>query len=110
MTTAHVEDLSLCALFLMSAAKRTDQEYNTHHSLMHTVRDANEDIDKLIGLLLDKKTTAFLQGRTTPTFDDPTPKGMQKMCNTSWIQETLTRNPLDEDLCVEEEDHIDELD
>ena len=45
-------------------------------------------------------------------FEDPTPNGL-KMCNTSWIEETLSRNPTDEeteDLSMEKENCIDEFD
>lgn len=113
LTTSHIEDLSLCALFLMTAAKQVDQAYNACHSSRHTIRDANRDINKMVAVLLDKKATAFVEGRTTPTFEDPTSSGLEKMCNTSWIQETLSRNPTDEqieDLSMEEENCIDEFD
>lgn len=112
LTPNHIEDLSLCALFLMSAAKQVDQAYNAHHSSRHTTRDADRDLNKMVAVLLDKKATAFVEDRTTPTFEDPTPNGL-KMCNTSWIQETLSRNPTDEelaDLSMEEENCIDEFD
>ena len=71
------------------------------------------DIDKMAAVLLDKKATAFIEDRTTPTFEDPTPNSLKKMCNTSWIEETLSRNPTDEeteDLSMEKENCIDEFD
>ena len=48
-------------------------------------------------ILLEKKATSFIDGRNSPTFEDPTVKGLKKLCNTQWVQETLARNPLDED-------------
>ena len=109
LTPNHIEDLSLCALFLMSAAKQVDQAYNAHQSYKHTTRDADRDVNKIVAVLLDKQAVVPVEDRTSPTFEDPTPNGLKKMCNTSWIQETLSRNPT-EDLSMEEENHIDEFD
>ena len=35
--------------------------------------------------------TSTVQDRTTPTFRDPTDDGLAKLCNTSWIQDTLSK-------------------
>ena len=79
-------DLSLCALFLMSAAKQVDQAYNAHQTYNHTTRDAHRDVNKIVAVLLDKQATS-VEDRTSPTFEDPTPNG-SKMCSTSWMQDT----------------------
>lgn len=68
LTPNHIEDLSLCALFLMTAAKQVDQAYNVHHSYKHTTRDADRDINKIVATLLDKQATASVKDRTSSTF------------------------------------------
>lgn len=111
LTDTHIEELSLCALFLMSAAKKVDQELGCHQSSAHTIRDAN-DISKMVKVLLEKSVSASLSERNNPTFEDPTEKGLKKLCNTKWVQETLARNPLEEDIefLQEEDDANVELD
>ena len=110
LTNSHIEDLSLCALFLMSAAKKTDQEFRSHRTTAHSVRDANKDIDKMVHVLNEKKVTSLLEGRNSPPFEDPTEKGLKKLCNTKWVQETLERNPLDEDIESVQEEHVADID
>ena len=97
LTDTHIEELSLCALFLMSAAKKVDQELGCHQSTAHTIRDANKDISKMMKVLLEKSVSSHISERNSPTFEDPTEKGLKKLCNTKWVQETLARNPLEED-------------
>ena len=48
MTDSHIEELSLCALFLMSAAKKVDKEFSCQQSSAHTVSEAKKDIDKIL--------------------------------------------------------------
>ena len=110
LTNSHVEDLSLCALFLMSAAKKTDQEFCCHRTTAHSVRDANRDIDKIVHVLHEKNVTSLLEGRNSPLFEDPTEKGLKKLCNTKWVQETLARNPVDEDFESLQEEHVADID
>jgi hypothetical protein len=47
LTDAHAEDVSLCTLFLMEAAKTTDKEFEAYRTTVHTIRDANKDILKI---------------------------------------------------------------
>ena len=108
MTDSHIEELSLCALFLMSAAKKVDKEFSCHQSSAHAMREAGRDITKMANLLLEKSVTSFVTNRTTPAFADPTEKGLKKLCNTEWVHETLARNLTEEDM--EEEEHIIDLD
>ena len=42
LTDSHTEELSLCALFLMLAAKKVDKEFSCHQSSAHTVRKAGQ--------------------------------------------------------------------
>ena len=51
--------------------------------------------------------TSFLTSRTSPTFDDPTDKGLKKLCNTEWVHETLAQDVTDMDM---EEEHDIDLD
>ena len=60
LTETHIEELSLCALFLMSAAKKVDQELGCHQSTAHTIRDANKDISKMMKVLLEKSVSSHV--------------------------------------------------
>ena len=51
----HIEDLSLCGLFLMEAAKKVDKEFEAHCTSQHYVVDAYNDITKLCTSLMEKK-------------------------------------------------------
>ena len=105
----HIEDVSMCALFLMDAAKKTDREFQCHHSSAHTERDAERDISKLVEHLLDKTVVVHSPKRNTPAFTDPTDTGYKKLCNTSWVQEILSKTGREDcDLDVEEDDMVDE--
>ena len=109
LTHKHIEDVSMCALFLMEAAKKTDQEFQCHQSSAHTVREAEKDINKLAEHLLDKTVTIHSPDRNTPAFKDPTDSGYKKLCNTSWVQEILSKTGREEcDLDVENEDTADD--
>ena len=108
LTDSHIEELSLCALFLMSAAKKVDKEFSCHQSSVHTVREAKKDIDNMAQQLLEKSATSFLTGRTGPIFEDPTEKGLKKLCNTEWVHEILAKSTSDEE--VEEEERYTDLD
>ena len=106
LTERHTEDLSMCALLLMEAAKKTDREYGCSQSSGHTTTDASRDIDKMMGCLMEAQVALEVSNRNTPAFEDPTEKGLHKMFNTSWIQDTLSRTVvLEDDLqAVERED------
>ena len=62
----------------------------------HTIRDANKDISKMMKVL-EKSVSSLVSERNSPTFEDPTEKGLKKLCDMKWVQETLARNPLEED-------------
>ena len=110
LTNSHIEDLSLSALFLMSAAKKVDKEFNCHRTTTHSVRDAKRDLDKMVDVLHENHVTGVLEGRNTPQFEDPTEKGLKKLCNTCWVQETLARNPLGESELQQDANHVVDLD
>ena len=107
LTEKHIEDVSMCALFLMEAAKKTDKEFGCYQSSSHTVREADKDIQKLVQYLLDKKIVTKLDDRKTPPFNNPSSAGYKKLCTTSWVQDTLSKSAVDDsDLGTEEEDEV----
>ena len=58
--------LCLCALFLMSAAKKVDKKFSCQLSSAHTVSEArNKDIDKMANLPLEKSVTSVMTSRTS---------------------------------------------
>ena len=70
-TTKHIEELSLCGMFLMEASRKADKAFNvppptTHH----TIRNATEDILTMI------RATEETDRRGSP-FIDPSTKGME---------------------------------
>ena len=52
-----------------------------------------------------------LSNRTSPAIEDPTEKGLDKIFNTSWIQDTMSKTVVVEDeLEVDEQDRVVNLD
>ena len=107
LTQEHTEDLSLCALFLMEASKKVDREFRASRSTAHTTKDATKDITRLTNHLLEREVVQELPERTSLVFIDPTDNGLDKMCNTNWIQDTLSRTECDSN--PEEEDLLDRI-
>ena len=66
LTNAHIEDVSLGAVFLMTVGL-TKSSATTAHS----VRDANRHIDKMLQVLHEKGVTSLLDG---PIVEDLTEK------------------------------------
>ena len=98
VTRTHIEDVSLCALFLMEAAKKADRAFHvTEQSTSHTVRGAEGDITTMATHLLEQKATLEVPGRSTPLWVDPTDKGWEKLTQ-AWLQTTLSRTQIDEEL------------
>ena len=91
MTTAHITEVSLAALFLLEAAKNTDREFGvTTQSGRHTVRDAAVDVQKIAQHLLEKSVTTETQGRHSPKFVHPTDAGWVKMSSPNWLVAVLS--------------------
>jgi hypothetical protein len=111
LTEHHTEDVSMCALLLMEAAKKTDREFGCYQSSAHTTTDAESDIKKLMVRLMEAEVTQELSNRTSPAFEDPTEKGLDKMYTTSWIQDTMSKSTvIDDDLELGEQDTVVNLD
>ena len=94
----------MCALLLMEAAKKTT-EFGCSQSSAHTTTDAESDINKLMVRLMEAEVTQELSNRASPTFEDPTDKGLDKMYNT-WIQDTISKSAVIDDLEVGEPETV----
>ena len=78
LTEKHVEDVSMCALFLTQAAKKADREFCCYQFGHHTIREADTDITKMAGHLLQAQVSVEQQTRRTPGFIDPTNIGLRQ--------------------------------
>ena len=47
--------------------------------------------------LLENKVTSALSEQKEPAFEDPVELGMKKICNTSWVTDTLSKLPVEEE-------------
>ena len=111
LTERHTEDVSMCTLLLMEAAKKTDREFGCSRSSAHTTTDAESDVNKLMVRLKEAEVAWELSNRTSPAFEDPTEKGLDKMFNSSWIQDTMSKTAVvEDDLEVDEQDRVVNLD
>ena len=97
LTQKHAEEVSFCALFLMDALKKTDREFKCNRSTSHTAKDASKDQQLLTAHLLENKVISASPERKEPSFDDPTEAGMKKISNTSWVKDTLSKLPAEEE-------------
>ena len=89
VTDKHIEDVSMSTLFLLDAARKTDQAFGVApQSTAHTVRDASSDIKKMTKHLAETRVTKNIEERLTPVFTDPTESGFK----TSWLKDTLSRS------------------
>ena len=98
-TKKHIEELSLCGMFLLEAGKKADTIFNIPPaSTHHTVRDATDDI---LTMMQDLMATAAVQetGRHGSPFQDPTTRGMEDKAARGWIE-----NVLRSDSMLEEEE------
>lgn len=87
----HISDVSMCAMFMLEAAKRCDSVFRVPpKSTRHTVADSESDISKLQKHILQKGITQEDPNRTTPIFEDPTEIGLNKLTNDNWLSKHLT--------------------
>ena len=97
VTATHIEDVSLSALFLLEAAKKTDREFGvTPQSRRHTIRDSTKDIQKVAQHLIENTVTTEMPGRVTPKFHHPTETGWKRLSNSDWLQGVLSRSLVEE--------------
>ena len=92
LTEKHVEEVSLSALFLLEAAKKTDRAFGVApQTTAHTIRDSTSDVSKMVKHLVENKVSLVVDNGRTPAFTDPTDDGYKKLCS-SWLNKTLSRN------------------
>lgn len=97
LTEKHVEEVSLGVVFLLNAAKKTDQAFHASpQTTAHTVRSFCTDVQNMVQYLQEKKVTEETEGRNTPVFSDPTEQGWQKLSTTSWLQDRLSSTHQDD--------------
>ena len=93
VTDKHITDVSMCALFLLEAAKKCDALFEVSPKLTaHTVRDSKADICKMQQQLLEKEITEEDIERTTPAFIDPTVAGADTLTKGEWLRKHLQSN------------------
>ena len=108
VTEKHIEEVSLSALFLLEAAKKTDYEFKTKpQSIAHTTADSSSDVKKMRDVLTEKSVSSEDAERKSPTFTDHTTKGFDLMCKAGWIEGILQEG---EDDCDEQPDNRDNTD
>ena len=103
ITVQHIEDVSLCGLFLLDAAKKVDEIFGVHKpSTKHTVRDPQGDTTKICSYLIDNNASKEdLSKKSILTFDNPETKGLERVAK-GWIKEYLSGSvQLEEDGSME---------
>lgn len=79
-TAKHMEEVSLGVMFLMEAARKADEAFFVKpKGGKHTIRNAEEDVSKMVKLLIDNEVPAENTSRSGSVFNDPTGKGMDKL-------------------------------
>ena len=95
-TKAHMERVSLCALFLLEACKLTDSMFGATRSTHYTTTSAKGDIEKLVTHLRDYLMVMEQPNRKEKIeFDDPILKGMKKISQ-GWLSKFLSLGFTDE--------------
>lgn len=88
-TNKHIEEISLCGVFLLEAAKKADSAFGVPPpSSQHTVRDAQTDIRAMTQDLLQRAGVEE-PDHQGPQFPDPTNKGMEERASKGWIESIL---------------------
>ena len=92
LTDKHIRDVSMSVLFLLNAAKKSDEVFGTSpQQSKHTTRDSAKDVEKMVTYMKEKTVSYEVEGRTGVIFNDPIEKGWNKIYNTPWIKDTLNR-------------------
>lgn len=109
-TDKHITDVSMCAPFLLEAAKKCDAVFRVPpRATSHTVRDSKADIRKVMKHLVEKEITKEKVNRTTPAFIDPTISGLDTLTKGEWIKKRLQSN-VEESLQSEQSEYELDLD
>ena len=97
-TKKHIEEISLCGMFLLQAGKKADSAFNVPPaSIHHNVRDARTDVLIMMEDIL--ANAAEERDRHGSPFADPTTRGMEDKAAKGWIEGVLRK-----DTMYEEED------
>ncbi len=87
LTEKHLEDISLGGLFLLEAAKKTDDFFQVPSpSPHHTIRDASNDLLAMTADLLSTRAVKQKEGRSAPPFQDPSTVGMETRASKGWVE------------------------
>ena len=82
----------MSALFLLDAAKKTDKAFGVSpQTTSHTVRDVDNDIQKMRKHIMEHDVTRIVDNRIGPTFIDPTDEGL-KMCTKNWLKDAMAKS------------------
>lgn len=89
-TQKHMEEVSMCGLFLLEAAKKADQEFLIPStSSHHTIRSSEEDIKKMTKHLMEEKVPQEVVDRSVQIeFEEPIELGMKKIVE-GWLRNYL---------------------
>ena len=77
-TRKHLEDISMCALFMLDVCKRVDAMFGVPYCGTHTTRDPQGDIRKIASYLCEQTVTTEVENRQGWSFDDPRISGYKK--------------------------------
>lgn len=108
-TKAHMENISLGALFLLDACKLADSVFGATRSTQHTIADATGDINKMAKHLRRTMVTVEKEDRAAEVaidFDEPLSKGMQRMSK-GWFEGFLSRTDTETDDVEDENEELD---
>ena len=70
-TKKHLEDISMCGLFLLDVCKGVDGMFGVQCNGAHTTRDAAGGIRKIVSYLCEEKVTKEVKDRHGWPFIDP---------------------------------------
>lgn len=106
-----MQNVSLCALFLLNACKLSDAHLNIKTTTHHTVRSAAEDINHMVTYMMEKEVGKENQNRSVDTFVNPLSAGAEKIA-AGVIQKFIDKTSPDEDAAddSDEQDNAVELD
>lgn len=97
-TKKHLEEISLCAMFLLTFAKRVDRMLSVSQSVAHTVRDSTGDIKKMVSYLRGEGVTKEkpAQQQQSFSFEDSSIARMHKVSSGKldpYLQGEIEMNP-----------------
>ena len=78
-TQKHLEDVSMCGLFLLEVCKKVDSMFGAKCSGAHTARDARGDIKKIAAYLHAETVPKEIENRQGWSFTNPHTLGYAKV-------------------------------